>query len=228
MLLLSSRDVLSSNKKPRTFPYSSDEKQPNGRSQAFFSSVKKASEICHNVLQPVKKILAIHLSSCSEAMACEMGQRGALFLATTALVVVALSVAGQLRHHDNGFVMLEEAPKNLPRAFAEEAERTRIETAIRRAAAALERAETKVQHLEREYTSQAAKAEADRKQANDLLRESKTAATGAVKQRAEYKVAESKAETEEKTVNPEPSQMQQEMSSNGEVNIFLGLDEFQT
>jgi hypothetical protein len=133
-------------------------------------------------------------------MACEAGQRGALFLAIGALAIVFFSVSGQNRQGKGVVVLEQHAPRNLPKAFAEEAERTRIESAIRRAAAALERNEAKVQHLERDYTSNAAKAEADGKQANGLLSESKTTATGAVKQRAEYKVAQSQADTDEKTV----------------------------
>jgi hypothetical protein len=134
-------------------------------------------------------------------MACETGQRGALFLAIGALAIVVFSVSGQHRQ-GKGIVVLEQqhAPRNLPKAFAEEAERTRIESAIRRSAAALERNEAKVQRLERDYTSNAAKAEADGKQAKGLLSEGKTTATGAVKQRAEYRVAQSQADTEEKTV----------------------------
>lgn len=137
-------------------------------------------------------------------MAPVIGVKGASGLAMAAgmLVLVVLAKSGLERRGvaEEPAELLEGPPRNIPSAFAEEAERTRIETAIRRAASKLQEERGEKGRLERVYAEEAAKAEAEGKKADKLLGKGKAAASQAVVKRAEYEVENSKADTDEKSV----------------------------
>jgi len=100
----------------------------------------------------------------------------------------------------NSDMALDTASANLPSAFAEEAERTRIENSIRLDASKLERDQNVKEELERHYTDSSARAEADDLKAKGLLSQGQVAASQAVGHRAEYNVEQSKASADFKEI----------------------------
>jgi len=118
--------------------------------------------------------------------------------------VLCLGALGLLCAHyggkENVVELQEETPKALPVAFAEEAEKTRLETAIRLQAAKLERDQTAKKNFDQIYAEKSAEAEAEKKRAEGLLQQGRTAASQAVERRAEYRVAKSKADADQHEV----------------------------